>query len=83
MECEYLVLMSKPWVELRCARIADPALGGGHGRQRPVEHGDRDRLGVFAHRHALEALPRPGLAACPRRISRATRFSLTTRSPCS
>ena len=50
VECEYLVLMSKPWAEVRWARIADSALGGGHGRQRPVEHGDRDRLGVFAHR---------------------------------
>ena len=42
VECEDLVLMSKPWVEMCCARIADPALGGGHDRQRPVEHGDRD-----------------------------------------
>ena len=53
VECDYLVLMSKPWGEVRWARIADPALGGGHGRQRPVEHGDRDRLCVFAHRHEL------------------------------
>ena len=60
VECEYLVLMSKPWGEMRWVRMTEPTLGGGHGRQRPVEHGDRDRLGVFAHRDALEALLRPG-----------------------
>ena len=82
VECEYLVLMSKPWGEMHWARMADPALGGGHGRQRPIEHGDRDRLGVFAHRHALEALLRPGSQPVHAHQPGGTRFSLT-RSPCS